>query len=68
MQWPTQPRLTETREPETPYVPEPPSPTPRRCIGELLGTSDQMREVRALIDRVADTDVKVLIRGESGTG
>ena len=27
-----------------------------------------MREVRALIDRVADTDVTVLIRGESGTG
>jgi two-component system, NtrC family, response regulator AtoC len=27
-----------------------------------------MREVRRLIDRVADTDVTVLIRGESGTG
>ena len=27
-----------------------------------------MREVRALIHRVADTDVTVLIRGESGTG
>jgi two-component system response regulator AtoC len=27
-----------------------------------------MREVRDLIDRVADTDVTVLIRGESGTG
>ena len=27
-----------------------------------------MREVRELIDRVADTDVTVLIRGESGTG
>ena len=27
-----------------------------------------MREVRALISRVADTDVTVLIRGESGTG
>jgi len=60
--------LTETRELETPYVAESPSPAPRRCIGELLGTSDQMREVRELIDRVADTDVTVLIRGESGTG
>ena len=27
-----------------------------------------MREVRDLIDRVADTDVTVLVRGESGTG
>jgi two-component system response regulator AtoC len=36
--------------------------------GELLGTSDQMKEVREMIGRVADTDVTVLIRGESGTG
>jgi two-component system response regulator AtoC len=34
----------------------------------LLGQSDKMREVCALIERVADTDVTVLIRGESGTG
>jgi len=34
----------------------------------MLGTSDQMKEVRELIERVADTDVTVLIRGESGTG
>ena len=39
-----------------------------RVVGQLLGTSDQMREVHELIDRVADTDVTVLIRGESGTG
>jgi transcriptional regulator with PAS, ATPase and Fis domain len=42
--------------------------TSRRVCGELLGTSDQMREVRELIGRVADTDVTVLVRGESGTG
>ncbi len=30
--------------------------------------SDKMREVRELIGRVADTDVTVLVRGESGTG
>ena len=41
---------------------------PRRVVGELLGSSDQMREVHDLIKRVADTDVTVLIRGESGTG
>ena len=40
----------------------------RRFYGELLGSSTQMREVRDLIDRVADTDVTVLVRGESGTG
>jgi transcriptional regulator with GAF, ATPase, and Fis domain len=60
--------LSETRDTDAPYVPEPPSPTPRRLYGELLGTSVQMREVLALVDRVADTDVTVLIRGESGTG
>jgi two-component system, NtrC family, response regulator AtoC len=37
-------------------------------VGQLLGTSEQMNEVRDLIGRVADTDVTVLIRGESGTG
>ncbi len=37
-------------------------------VGELIGTSEQMREVRHLIRRVADTDVTVLVRGESGTG
>jgi len=40
----------------------------KRVPGELLGTSVPMREVRELIERVADTDVTVLIRGESGTG
>jgi two-component system, NtrC family, response regulator AtoC len=39
-----------------------------RVVGELLGTSDNMREVHDLIQRVADTDVTVLVRGESGTG
>jgi len=37
-------------------------------IGQLLGTSEPMNEVRDLISRVADTDVTVLVRGESGTG
>jgi two-component system response regulator AtoC len=34
----------------------------------LFGNSEKMAEVRDLIMRVADTDVTVLIRGESGTG
>jgi transcriptional regulator with GAF, ATPase, and Fis domain len=34
----------------------------------LVGTSAAMRRVYALIDRVKDTDVPVLITGESGTG
>ncbi len=40
----------------------------RRVVGELLGRNEKMREVRDLVNRVADTDVTVLVRGESGTG
>ena len=47
---------------------EAPAQTSSHFYGELLRTSDQMKDVRELIDRVADTDVTVLIRGESGTG
>jgi DNA-binding NtrC family response regulator len=36
--------------------------------GSLLGTSKAMQQVRAMIDKVADTDATVLVRGESGTG
>ncbi len=45
-----------------------PSASSRRVYNELLGTSNQMREVLELVGRVADTDVTVLVRGESGTG
>ncbi len=48
--------------------PDPHERESRRQCGELLGTSDNMREVHDLISRVADTDVTVLVRGESGTG
>jgi len=34
----------------------------------LGGDNQKMREVREIIEQVADTDITVLIRGESGTG
>ena len=34
----------------------------------MVGVSAAIRKVRALIEKVADTDATVLIRGESGTG
>src|SRR3954469_16521630 len=34
----------------------------------VFGDSAEMREVKELIERVAGTDVTVLVRGESGTG
>jgi DNA-binding NtrC family response regulator len=36
--------------------------------GALIGASEAMRRVRAMIEKVADTDATVLVRGESGTG
>ena len=36
--------------------------------GSLIGNSEAMRRVRALIDKVAETDATVLIEGETGTG
>ncbi len=36
--------------------------------GEMVGSSEAMESVRALINRVAPTDARVLLVGESGTG
>jgi DNA-binding NtrC family response regulator len=36
--------------------------------GALLGNSEVMGRVRAMIEKVAETDATVLVRGESGTG
>jgi two-component system nitrogen regulation response regulator NtrX len=36
--------------------------------GELVGDSPVMRDLRAMIERVAPSDARVLITGESGTG
>ena len=42
--------------------------TERYRLDNIIGTSPAMREVFSLIERIATTDVPVLIRGESGTG
>jgi len=34
----------------------------------LAGDSPKMREVRDIVEQVADTDITVLVRGDSGTG
>lgn len=36
--------------------------------GALIGNSQGMQRVRAMIEKVAETDATVLVRGESGTG
>ena len=38
------------------------------CFEDIIGTSARMREIFALIGKVAVTDIPVLILGESGTG
>jgi len=40
----------------------------RGAFGELVGKSESMREIYALIEQVAPTSASVLITGESGTG
>jgi DNA-binding NtrC family response regulator len=40
----------------------------RYQLDNIIGTSAAMREVFSLVERIAATDVPVLIRGESGTG
>ncbi|MGE0708943.1 MAG: sigma-54-dependent transcriptional regulator [Planctomycetota bacterium] len=40
----------------------------RESLGELVGRSLAMKKVYALLDKVASTDLTVLILGETGTG
>lgn len=40
----------------------------RGAFGELVGTSEPMRQIYALIEQVAPSSASVLITGESGTG
>lgn len=42
--------------------------SPHRQFGRLFGKSALMREAFAILERVAPSDVTVLIEGESGTG
>lgn len=37
-------------------------------FGKMIGTSPAMREIFAILDRVAPTNLTVLVEGESGTG
>ena len=43
-------------------------PSMKRSFGELLGDSVAMRETFAVLERVSDADVSLLVEGESGTG
>jgi len=43
-------------------------PAPRRRYHRLVGESEAMKKVYQLIQRVAGTDVTVLVLGENGTG
>jgi transcriptional regulator with GAF, ATPase, and Fis domain len=49
------------------YVRELP-PSAKRSFGEVIGESLAMREIFAILERVAPSDVTVLVEGESGTG
>jgi DNA-binding NtrC family response regulator len=40
----------------------------RYRLGNLIGSSPPMQEIFSMIERIAHTNVPVLIRGESGTG
>ncbi|MFO0547327.1 MAG: sigma 54-interacting transcriptional regulator [Polyangiaceae bacterium] len=42
--------------------------SPRAAFGRMLGASASMRETFALLERVAPSDLTVLIEGETGTG
>jgi DNA-binding NtrC family response regulator len=53
-------------EPEAQPLDLPPSQA--RRFGELVGDSLAMREVFAVLERVADSDATVLVEGETGTG
>jgi transcriptional regulator with GAF, ATPase, and Fis domain len=42
--------------------------TPQLELGRIIGISREMRRLYPLIEKLADTDVPILIEGETGTG
>ncbi|HWH73712.1 MAG TPA: sigma-54 dependent transcriptional regulator [Methylibium sp.] len=48
--------------------PPPPAPPPSGALARMAGASQAMRQVRALIEKVARSMAPVLVQGESGTG
>ncbi len=44
------------------------APSPNERFGDLVGKSLAMREIFALLERIAPTDATVLLIGETGTG
>ena len=48
--------------------PAEPEPRPADAPGAFMGEAPSVRRVRAMIERVRDTDAPVFIAGESGTG
>jgi len=62
-------RIGETEISVTPEVEEiAPAPDADSRLGQLLGTSTEMRQVFALMRQVADVKAPVLITGETGVG
>ncbi len=53
---------------ETEATDGPSSVVARESLGQLVGTSESMREVFATIERVASKDLSVLVQGETGSG
>ena len=55
-------QITESAAPRTP------APETKDRLGPLVGKSPEMHEIFRTIERIASTNVSVLITGESGTG
>ena len=44
------------------------TPTKREAFGDIVGKSIRMREIFGILEKIAPTDVTVIIEGETGTG